>query len=346
MRHTSQPTPAIAIIGTEGSGKTVLITTLAKQSTTIESRGVFLNPQGVQTLKYVERAWQTLQQGDWPPATPPGQLSELRWKLEIDGEVESEVRLVDAAGEDLRALFAEDRVADASSLPETLQKLNEYCRRADIVIFLINLRDFTGQGNPHRRTENEAAIKAAMDDLSASGRARRFCLVFTQWDLYRELALRRGGRRSLAKEAIPNVYGAYIKNRRIPVFAVSAVNKTTVIVDESGVPRRVPERGFGSDGCDELLDWLTRQVREVQASWGMGKSFDNNAPRIWWICWIVAVLFVLWLSRSCRGEATRRIHSGSRKSSENTVWVMRAPSVKATKPEQGAGQLNKREVVE
>src|SRR5436190_300979 len=102
--------PSVAIIGTEGSGKTVLTTTLARRLSTIDARGVFLNPQGVATLRYVERVWQILQDGDWPPSTPTGDLFELRWKLELIGELESPVRLIDAAGQDLRLLFGEEKV--------------------------------------------------------------------------------------------------------------------------------------------------------------------------------------------------------------------------------------------
>jgi len=310
-----RPLPSIAIIGTEGSGKTVLTTTLAKRLSTIDSRGVFLNPQGVGTLKYVEKVWQTLQQGDWPPSTPPGQLFQLRWKLEIVGEMESEVRLVDAAGQDLRLLFGEDRVSDIGSLPEALRQLAEYCRCADIVLFLINLKDFTGQGNPQQRTENEAAIKGAMDYLNGDGRSRRFCLIFTQVDLYRQLAASRGGWRALAEEAIPYIHAAYIKSKHLPIFLVSAVNKTKVAVDDSGVPRRVPEPGFGSDGFDKVVDWMTTQVREVQtelaARWNAAAIVPAGPPPATtprtpeWLeyakkyAWIGVVLLALLLVKSC-----------------------------------------------
>jgi hypothetical protein len=307
-----RPLPSIAIIGTEGSGKTVLTVTLAKRLSTIDARGVFLNPQGVGTLKYVEKVWQTLQQGDWPPSTPPGSLFQLRWKLEIVGDVESEVRLVDAAGQDLRLLFGDDRVADLGSLPDTLRQLTEYCRCANIVLFLINLRDFIGQGNPQQRTENEAAIKGAMDYLNANGGGKRFCLIFTQVDLYRQLAASRGSWRALAEEAIPYVYAAYIKSKQMPVFLVSAVNKTRVTVDDSGVPLRMPEPGFGSDGFDKVVDWMTTQVREVQTELTArptNRAISNNPPAELlklpeWLtfskyAWFGVVVFVLFLTKSC-----------------------------------------------
>jgi hypothetical protein len=267
--ESGQPAgPSIAIIGTEGSGKTVLTAVLARHLKGTGSPGAFLNPQNVSTMRYVERVWQTLQGGDWPPSTPPGELFELRWKLELDGGLESPVRLIDAAGQDLRLLFGEEKVHQIQDLPEVLRKLAEYCRSADIVLFVINLKDFEGQADPDRRIYNEASIKSAMDYLNSDGRKRRFCVVFTQADLYREIVQQRGGWLELAGEMIPYISGAYLRSertpsRRAPVFPVSAVNRTRIAVDGQGIPRRVPDPPFGSDGLDAIVEWMKAQVREI-----------------------------------------------------------------------------------
>lgn len=275
MSDNSVRKPTIAVIGTEGSGKTVFITALAKYLSTIGSRGVFLNPQGVKTLKYVESVWQTLQQGDWPPSTPPGQLFELQWNLEVNGELESEVHLIDVAGQDLRLLFGdeEERISKKGSLPESMRKLADYCSEADIVMFLINLKDFEGEGNLKQRTENEAAIKGAMDYLSGKGRCKSFCLIITQVDLYQQLAAGRGSWDSLIQKAVPYVYGAYLKSKKTSTFLVSAVNKTRVTVDNTGNPLRMPEPGFGSDGFEHVVDWLIKEVKVIQ------KELDALAKR-------------------------------------------------------------------
>ena len=269
--QSGQPAgPSIAIIGTEGSGKTVLTAVLARQLRSAAPRGVFLNPQNVATMKYVERVWQILEGGDWPPSTPPGELFELRWKLEMNGGSESQVRLIDAAGQDLRLLFGEEKVHQTKDLPESLRKLAEYCRSADIVLFLINLKDFEGQADPLRRIDNEAAIKSAMDYLSTDGSHRCFCVVFTQADLYRETAQQRGSWLTVAQELIPYISGAYLQSvliptsKGVPAFPVSAVNKTRIAVDMQGIPRRVPDPPFGSDGLDAVVEWMTTQIREIQ----------------------------------------------------------------------------------
>lgn len=316
--------PSIAIIGTEGSGKTILTAVLARRFGRLnlnrpDDQLVFLNPQNVATMRYVERVWQVLQGGDWPPSTPPGELFELLWKFEVRGEdMECQVRLVDAAGQDLRLLFGEEKIHRMEDLPEALRELAAYCRSADIVLFLVNLKDFEGEGDALRRTDNEAAIKIAMDYLSQVNRRRRFCVVFTQADLYRERAREKGGWLALASEMIPYITGAYLQSLRIvaedrvPVFPVSAVNRTRIAVDDQGVPRRVPDSPFGSDGLEAVVKWMTTQVREIH---GLQKppplpSVPSKPPGFFqhvdqWLGqswrWSAAAVFIWGMIRSCSG---------------------------------------------
>lgn len=312
VSSSSARVPTIAIIGLEGSGKTVLTVTLAKRLSTIDARGVFLNPQGVKTLKYVENVWQTLQSGEWPPSTPPGELFELRWKLQLVGESECDVRLIDAAGQDLRLLFGDEQIDAVDSLPAHLQALADYCRSADIVLFLVNLKDYVGQGNPEQRTANEAAIKSAMDYLDGSARRKRVCLILTQTDLYEELARERGGWLELVAHAIPYIFSAHVQVQHVAVHPVSSVADTRVVVDETGTPRRVPVAGFRSEGLDEVIDWLKTQVREVKAELeeeaahaseppGSTKGTTPPPDETWQVVvgWIIAVVIGIFLLRGC-----------------------------------------------
>ncbi|MEN9671998.1 MAG: hypothetical protein RL553_263 [Planctomycetota bacterium] len=256
--------PNIAVIGTEGSGKTVLITTLAKRLSVIDSRGIFFNPKDSKTLKYVEKVWSTLQSEKWPPSTPPGDLFSLAWKLEIVGEFECDLRLVDTAGQDLRILFGDDQIYSLESLPSHLQDLARYCRESDIILFPINLKDYLGQDKSEQRTANEAAMKAAMDYLESKDGLRKVCLVFTQSDLYQDYADKLGGWSNVAAEAFPYIYGAHVHGRKVEIIPVSAVAKTKVVVDKDGTPRRVPVEGFQSEGLDNLVNWLIAQVKKTK----------------------------------------------------------------------------------
>ncbi len=256
--------PTVAVIGMEGAGKTVLVTTLAKKLSVIDSRGVFLDPQDRRTLNYVERVWGILQSGDWPPSTPPGEKCELRWKLRIVDKLESSLRLIDMAGQDLRRVFGGDQIEPEDSLPMHLQALCKYCREADILLLVLNLKHFIGESDADRRADNQWALKSAMDYLESSERRPRVCLVLTQWDEYQHLAKEQGGWRELLKACVPYVFSHCVAGNNRVAYRVSAVSETRVVTDGEGVPRRVPFPSFRSAGLDGLVKWMTTQVVEVK----------------------------------------------------------------------------------
>lgn len=260
MNSETNSTPSVAMIGTEGAGKTVLTAVLAKRLGNPES-GMFFNPQGPRTLKHVEKVWNILQGGDWPEGNPAGELFELQWKLEIDGYYVSDVRFIEAPGNEFRSLF-EGEQYDKPSTPE-LRSLAEYCGQSEIVIFLVNLADFIGKKGWDSKASNESAIKAAMDTLSQSGRIRRFCIVITQADLYEGEAELLGDWNAVLKAYLGNVYGAYVQGGKARVFPVSAVCDTIVRDDGGGRMVRVPKAGFSSNGLGDFIDWLRANTQEV-----------------------------------------------------------------------------------
>ena len=254
--------PSIAIVGTEGSGKTVFITTLAKRFSTDNPVGAFMNPQGRKTIQYVEHVWHTLNNCEWPPSTSPGELFELKWTVHWQDGAVGDIRLVDCAGQDLRLLFADEQAA-SEGLPDHLQQLASYCRSADIVLLMVNLKDFMGESNDERRTANEWAIKYALDLLSHNGTAGKIAVVFTQTDQYQEVVREHGDWMQVAKVYLPYVYGAHLRNGHISTMAVSSVSDTHVVPDGDGTPRRVPRRNFHSTGLDEMVGWIGTQLRAV-----------------------------------------------------------------------------------
>jgi hypothetical protein len=191
--------PRIAIVGTQGCGKTVFITTLAKRLSMFDHKqGAFLNPADTKTLKYVERNWQLLQSGEWPPLTPAGQSFALEWSfMPGGGSPECRLHLVDMAGHDLRQIFSDDRMEKLHELPADLQALTRYCLDADILVFVVNLGDFIGEGNAEQRTDSEAALHAAMTYLRS--RQKRCCLLFAQADLYEDYVKTNGGWQEVAR---------------------------------------------------------------------------------------------------------------------------------------------------
>ena len=58
--------PSIVLIGTEGSGKTVLTTVMAKNFHHRTDLGCLLDPQTRQTCEFVDQNWNRLRHGEWP----------------------------------------------------------------------------------------------------------------------------------------------------------------------------------------------------------------------------------------------------------------------------------------
>ncbi len=294
---------SIAIVGTEGAGKTVLTTCLAKGFQNRNSDGVWLEPLTGATARYVEQVWATLENYEWPPSTPPGQLFNLQWRLHLGDGLVSELRLIDAAGQDLRLLFAEEKIQAVDQLPEQFRQLAQYVRGADIVLFLVNLKDFAGEGDAEKRIGNQWALKYAMDYLSENPSPRRFLLVFSQIDLYRAYAQQLGHWGKVVERYLPYVYEAYLSDGRVRACGVSAVNATQVIQDGDGIARRVPADGFKSEGFSSLTKWIVENARQLHEDAGQPqreKSREQAAAlrsrivlRLKYFSWFRRGLFLL-----------------------------------------------------
>lgn len=256
--------PHVAIVGTEGAGKTVFVTVLAKLYSQLRDDGVYMTPMNRATANYIERAWQALCNYEWPPSTPPGELVHLHWQLQLgDDRPLCDLRLVDAPGQDLRLLFGEEQAVDIEQLPTAMQSLVEALQTADVVLCLVNLRDFFGESDPERRLANQWVIRFAMDFLQQH-RPCRFGLVFTQVDQYQAERARLGGWSQLAARCLPYVYESYLRGGDVPIFPVAAVNTTRVLTDDDGRPRRVPERGFKCSGYSKLMGWMADALSDVR----------------------------------------------------------------------------------
>ena len=258
--------PKIAVIGLEASGKTVLMTVLAKKLSQTIHQGYFLDPKGVLTIKYIESVWNTLQNLDWPPSTPPGEMFNLCWALRVTPEFskngksyEAELHLLDAAGQDMRQLFAYDNTED---IPEYLRPLAEYYKQADILLIALNIYDYVGKTVDQMcRIENQATIKAALDMLQKSN--QRVAIIFTQMDKYYPFVEQKGGLDNFCKNYLPYIYNAYVANSSNSLISVAAVNDTVTVEKEEGKQVLVPKPNFSSFGLEDVCNWLAKQVVEI-----------------------------------------------------------------------------------
>ena len=263
-------TPSIAIIGLEGSGKTVLMTVLAKKLTSLPEAGGYMNPIGTQTMRQVENTWATLQRGEWPPFTSPEEIFSLTWKMYIqrdDQQIESDVRLIDMAGQSTRMLFGGDDFQ--SETREYLKPFVEYISNASVVLFVLNIKDYIAETDEARRIDNQVVLKSALDQLSGT---KNILLVFAQYDQYEAFVNENGGLDAFCQKYLPYIYNAYIGaekkvfgTKQIPMMCIAAVNDTQVKICEDGVAMRVPVPNFSSRGLTELCQWIIEKIYEEEA---------------------------------------------------------------------------------
>ena len=97
----------------------------------------------------------------------------------------------------------------------------------------------------------------AMDYLAK--KKRKCCLVFTQWDQYKDYVAANGGLPEVLRTKIPIIYGAYLVRSKVECLTVAAVADTKVVHDDGG-SRRVPASGFKSEGLGDVVDWLVKST--------------------------------------------------------------------------------------
>ena len=282
--------PSVAVVGTEGAGKTVFLTCLIKHAQQ-SGQGISFDPQSAQAQLYIDRVWRRLRDQDWPPSTTAGQLPIFEWTLNLPGLASLPLRLIDPPGHDLRRIFSAD--ANLAEIPPELQQLAATVASSNIVILLINLGDFLGTPEGDRRRMSELAIKFVLDAMARRQPAPRVALVFTQADRFpADLKPFVDDPWSVLKQHLPLVYQSvihhpYYMSGGIRAFIVSAVNKTRFTVDENGVARHFPAPDFQSEGFDGLLQWLLWAAQPPRWDWEKIKPWANAL----WVALVVLFLF-------------------------------------------------------
>ena len=274
----------VAIVGVEGSGKTVMLACLGELYTTQDERGHFLEPENFQTAAYVMDKISRMRNGEWPMATADDAMQGLNWTLRKKksggGRPEDicEISFLDFGGEVYRAAFG-IRGGEDQSLSNEIKQLKDYITAADDLIVLINLRDVINKGATDKRVQESiwitsSILKSALSRSKGSG--PRASIVITQADSYADTIRMCGGARGVLAKYLPHVSNSY---DWLDIFDVMAVDKT-VMDDEGNI---VPARDFKPVGLRVLMNWIlnskeesTPKKMEPQKK-GVNKSSSNNS---------------------------------------------------------------------
>ncbi len=249
----------VAIVGVEGSGKTVMLAGLGELYSHSDENGYFLGPKNYQTASYVAEKIARMRRGEWPMATADDVMQGLDWTLrQRRGDHERprdvcEVSCLDFAGEVYRLAFGIRQGAAPDEMQEEVNELLSYVRNADDLIVLINLRDVIANGIGDRRVQEAMWItKSILDTALGEGdgkAAPRAAIVLSQADSYADTIKACGGARGVLQKYLPHVAAQY---GWLDVFAVRAVDKT--VLDDDG--KAVPAADFTTKGLLPIMRWI------------------------------------------------------------------------------------------
>lgn len=289
----------VAIVGVEGSGKTVMLAVLGALYSLPDDNGYFLEPQDSETLAYVRRVCGRLNGGQWPSATETDCAFGLKWNLRKrsaksrKSKVVGEVSCLDFAGEVYRAAFSGRPARD---LTAQVSELKSYLLGADTIILLLNLRDSVTRGiGDQRAVDAEFSalkmLKSVLEPEDAAQRLPRVLLALSQADAYSATIEVCGGPREALTKYLPNVASSF------GFLDVMAVNSCGTTVDDQG--ECVPDRNLSLDGLRSMVDWMLNAPMDWRNGWrsciGCCRSATHAVASMNWrgICTSPVTLSVL-----------------------------------------------------
>lgn len=292
----------IAIVGVEGSGKTVLLTVMGDKYSTPNANGVFLKPMNGSTFSYYTRQAANLRSGEWPLATESSVLK-LDWTLMRKSTPNEplqqlgQLSFLDFGGEIYRRAFGGRAQSELDQEDEqrrnAVEELKSHVKNADILIVLVNLGDIiNGKNNNERTVEMNWLSLAILSFAYEQVGMRDVALVFTQADAYAKIISSCGGVRGALAEYLKEVDASY--GDRLHLFRVSAVNKTVPSQDRKlQLPaKKIDSEKFDSEGLEELMAWIVERiapptVRKGRWGWWAALAFCITATVgvAMWFCY-------------------------------------------------------------
>lgn len=272
----------VAIVGVEGSGKTVLLAGLGDLYSHPDAQGYFLSPKDFRTSAYVAEKIGRMREGAWPAATAEDALQGLDWTLRRkspSGGAPSdvlEISCLDFAGEIYRRAFVEpEKVPADDENRRQVEALWDYVARADMLLVLVNLRDVIFHGTANRRVHEAMWVTNGLLDEALrkrSGRVRpRAAIVLSQADSYRGTIDACGGPLRTLEKYLPHLANNY---GWLPVLEACAVDRTTL--DANGLP--VPAPDFSTKGLVPIMDWILGRDGTPESKDGPVSSPAADAP--------------------------------------------------------------------
>ncbi len=247
----------IAIVGVEGCGKTVLLSAIGEKYENPDISGIFMSPVNERAFEFVKLHMASLRQHQWPAATTTN--SNLDWglflKRKSGGNAKiCDLSLLDFAGELYRLTFGNHTEEECAGYESEIKVVKDHIKKSDVLLVVVNLSDVINGSVENRRTRETMWLTKSVIDYTVSDKSsKKVAIVFTQADSYKSVIEKCGGEFETLQTYLPHVASLYDK---LPIFSVSAVNKT--VPGSDGKP--IPAPDFQPEGIDELMEWIISTI--------------------------------------------------------------------------------------
>lgn len=261
-RRKTEAEERIAVVGVDGSGKTVLMAALGEMYERPDENGYFLSADDSRTFHTVKAQIDRMRKGAWPNATDMEGVTSLNWTLcKRDGKrIAKLVKLsfADYAGEVYRLAFGEHAEDELAPYRNQVEALRDHIRSADMLLVLVNLKDIIDGNLASAKTcetmwLTKEIIDLAFDDQNVFIPDREVALVFTQAAKYQSVIDESGGLGNAYRKYLPHVESLYPE---LKLLSVSVVDKT--VVDSNGF--EVPAEDFASTGLSDIFRLITEKT--------------------------------------------------------------------------------------
>lgn len=233
----------VAIVGVEGSGKTVLMAALGEIYGQASHEGLYLMPENQAAFSFMTRIPHKMRvEHQWPEATAIESMKHLKWTVRLGAEVLTELEMLDYPGELYRMAFGDRKESEIEGHREQIHEFLEHLVTADFLIVLMNLKDAMDVSADSRNNETVWLTRGIFDYAKKLPNIKNQLLVFTQADRYRDLLVDEGGAKVVQNKYLPMLSILH------PDLACSAIS--AIKAPESGGPGDKPNK---AGGLQELM---------------------------------------------------------------------------------------------
>jgi hypothetical protein len=247
----------VAIVGVEGSGKTVLMAGLCECFKQVPgSDDPYLMPENQAAFKFMETVPYMLRvKRQWPAATGIDNLRAMRWSYRCGDEVLETVELLDYPGELYRLAFGdaeEVRKEELESKRDEITKFLDHLIDADTLLVLLNLSDVINLGENHKNLETVWITRGILSYAKRLSNIKHTVLIFTQADRYAAELKGAGGPTGLYVQRLPMLKTLFPKQE---VLAVAVVDGT----DAKGNPMG----GYRKQDCETIMHGILAEQEKT-----------------------------------------------------------------------------------